>query len=109
MKPARACDAFLPFGVFCTLSLALPVEITTLSNLELYFCVPRLANRRLLSCPRLKLQVDRLHRWREWEADAETVVELCGDEEEGDEDAAAMLDEAMEVKYFLVFLWHRWG
>lgn len=43
--------------------------------------------------------MERLHRWREWEADAETVVELCGEEEEGDEDAVAMLDEAMEVPY----------
>lgn len=41
-----------------------------------------------------------MRRWREWEADAETVIELCGEEEEeGDEDAAAMLDEAMEVRY----------
>lgn len=47
---------------------------------------------------RLKLQLDRLHRWRGWEADAETVIELCGEEEGGDEDTVAMLDEAMEVR-----------
>lgn len=47
--------------------------------------------------------MERLHRWREWEADAETVVELCGEEEEGDEDAVAMLDEAMEVQYRVFF------
>ncbi|CAM9894469.1 unnamed protein product, partial [Ectocarpus sp. 13 AM-2016] len=35
---------------------------------------------------RLKLQLDRLHRWRGWEADAETVIELCGEEEGGDEE-----------------------
>lgn len=47
---------------------------------------------------RLKLQVDRLRRWREWEGDAETVIELCGEEKDGEGGAAAMLDEAMEVQ-----------
>lgn len=48
---------------------------------------------------RLKLQLDRLHRWRDWEADAETVIELCAEEEGGGGDAetVAMLDEAVEV------------
>ncbi|CAN0141959.1 unnamed protein product [Ectocarpus sp. 12 AP-2014] len=50
---------------------------------------------------RLKLQLDRLHRWRGWEADAETVIELCGEEEGGDEETVAMLDEAMEALQLL--------
>lgn len=42
--------------------------------------------------------MDRLRDWRTWEADAETVIELCGEEDEGDEGAKSMLDEAMEVR-----------
>lgn len=53
---------------------------------------------RYLCLFRLKLQLDRLERWRGWEADAETVIELCGEEEGEDEETAAMLDEAMEVR-----------
>lgn len=47
------------------------------------------------------MQLDRLHRWRGWEADAETVIELCGEEEGGgaDEETGAMLEEAVEVGY----------
>lgn len=53
----------------------------------------------LLSSRRLKTQVDRLRNWREWEADAETIVELCGDGDGGgDEEAKDMLGEAMEVR-----------
>lgn len=43
------------------------------------------------------MQVERLENWRRWEADAETVIELCGEVGEGDDDATVMLDEAMEV------------
>lgn len=46
---------------------------------------------------RLKVQVERLENWRRWEADAETVIELCGEVGEGDDDATVMLDEAMEA------------
>lgn len=42
------------------------------------------------------MQVDRLQRWRVWDGDAETAIELCGEEVDG-ESAAAMLDEAMQV------------
>lgn len=44
------------------------------------------------------MQVNRLRSWRAWEADAETVIELCGEGGEGDEEVLAMLDEAMEVQ-----------
>lgn len=46
---------------------------------------------------RLKLQVERLENWRRWEADAETVIELCGEEGEGDDDTSVMLDEGIEA------------
>lgn len=59
---------------------------------------PQLTQSVVSRCGRLKLQVDRLHDWRTWEADAETVIELCGEEDQGDEGAKSMLDEAMEVR-----------
>ncbi|CAN0460844.1 unnamed protein product, partial [Ascophyllum nodosum] len=54
------------------------------------------ARKTLEELNRLKVQLDRLHRWQEWEGDSETAVELCGEEDAG-EYSSAMLDEAMQA------------